>query len=126
MGLLLHWRDETISTPTDSRDIPRRLGRILQGATSRPNTAAQGVVSDELVRPQALEQLVAGDDTVAMCQEVGEDIEDLRSQRHKCPGSAQFILLGVETIIAKDVAHRSVSCLVEVAATRVLLERHHT
>jgi hypothetical protein len=126
VGLLPHWGDETVSTPTDSGDIPWRLGRVLQGAACGPNTAAQGVVRDELVRPQALEQLVAGDDAVAMQHEIGEDIEDLRSERDEFASATQFIPLGVETIVAKEVAHHHPSCLVEVATTRVILERHHT
>jgi hypothetical protein len=109
VGLLLHRRDKTIPTPTDSRDISRRLGTVLKDTACCPNTAAQGIVSDELVRPQALEQLIAGDNAVAMRQKIDEDIEDLRPQRHECPSATQFIPLGVKAIVAKDVAHRSVS-----------------
>jgi hypothetical protein len=52
---------------------------ILQGAACRPNAAAQGIVRDELLRPQAREQLVARDDAIALRHEIGEDIKDLRS-----------------------------------------------
>jgi hypothetical protein len=85
--LFLHRRGETIATPTGGRNIPWRFGRILQGAACRPNTAAQSIVRDKLVRPQALEQLVAGDDAVAMPYEIGEDVEDLRPQRDKFSGA---------------------------------------
>jgi hypothetical protein len=81
VGLFLHWHDETIPTPTGGRDIPWRLWRVLQGPACRPNTAARSIVRNELVRPQTLEQLVAGDDAVAMPYEIGEDVEDLRPQR---------------------------------------------
>ncbi len=109
MELFLHRRDETIPTPTGRRDIPWRLETVLQGATCRSNTAAQGIIRDELARPQALEQLVAGNDAVAMPQEIGENIEDLRAQRDGFSGSTQFIPLGVEAIVAKDIAPRPVS-----------------
>jgi hypothetical protein len=59
----------------------------LQGAACRPNTAAQSIVRDKLVRPQALEQLVAGDDAVAMPYEIGEDVEDLQPQRDQLSGA---------------------------------------
>jgi hypothetical protein len=130
VGLFLHWRNETIPPPTGRGDIPWRLGTVLQGMAGGSNTAAQGIVRDELVRPQALEELIAGDDAVAMRQEIGQDIKDLRSQRDESPASTQFIALGVEAIVAKDIAHRPVSspglrCHLP-PPTSLSQERHHT
>ena len=109
VGLLLHRRDEAIATSARRRDILWRLGMVLQGAACRPNAAAQGIIGDELPGPQAREQLVAGDDTVALRHEIGEHIEDLRSQRDEFPSAPQFIALGVEAIVPKHIAHRRVS-----------------
>jgi hypothetical protein len=89
--LLLHWCDEAIATSTGRRKIPGRLGTILQGTACRPNAAAQGILRDKLVGPQAGEQLIVGDDAVALRHEIGEDIEDLRAQWDELPSAAQSI-----------------------------------
>jgi hypothetical protein len=78
--LLLHWRDESIATPTGRHNIPWHLRLVLQSTACRPNAATQGIIRDKLVRPQAREQLVAGDDAVTMRHEIGEYIEDLWPQ----------------------------------------------
>ena len=87
MELLLHQCDEAIATPTGRRDIPWRRRLVLQGAACRPNAATQSIIRDKLVWPQA-QKLVAGDDAGRDAPEIGEDIEDLRSQRDELPSAA--------------------------------------
>jgi hypothetical protein len=66
--------------PAGHHDILWRLGTVLKGTAWGSNTSAQGIVIDKLIRPQALEQLVAGDEAVAMRYEIGKGIEGVRSQ----------------------------------------------
>jgi hypothetical protein len=59
-----------------------------------------------LVGPYLRQHLVSGDDAVALLNEIDQDLEDLRAERHTRPTPEEFIALNVEGTVAKDVLHR--------------------
>src|SRR5881397_3705914 len=74
--------------------LPQRLAQ-------RRDTGFQDLVPDELVGPQVLKELLLGDNTVAMLQEVGEHLKDFAPQLERLPSVLELIALGVQDIGVK-------------------------
>jgi hypothetical protein len=78
--------------------IPNRLPH-------RHDVTVQRGIPNELLGPQILQQFLLENDPVPMRQQVREDLKRLGLQRHGFPGMMALIALGVEAVVAKDVAH---------------------
>jgi hypothetical protein len=76
--MLLHRdrRHEAITLAVQGVDAARRAPPLLQCLAQLLNTGFQRLVSDKLVRPQMLEDLLLEGHPVAMGQEVGEHLKD--------------------------------------------------
>ena len=76
-----HLADEAEPPPDERPDQALTLPVVADGPARRRDAAAERRVGDEAVAPDAVEQLVLGDDAVAVLDQVGEDVEDLRLER---------------------------------------------
>ena len=52
-----------------------------------------------------LKEFLLGDHPLAMRQEIGEHLEDFAPEFERLPSVMQLIALGIQDIVAKDVAH---------------------
>jgi len=57
------------------------------------------------------EEFVLGHHPTAMCQEVGEHLQGFAPELNGHPRTMQLSALGVQDIVAKEIAHRPVSPL---------------
>jgi hypothetical protein len=67
---------------------------------------AQDGLIDKRLGPELFEQLLSGDRTVAVLDEIGQHIEHLGLDLEHCPGTAELIELGVEFVVPEGVKHR--------------------
>src|SRR6185295_16365262 len=70
------------------------------------DAARQRGLTDEPVPPHLIEQLLLGDHAVAVAEQVDEDIEDLRLDRHRLAVAAKLEALNVELAAIEGEAHR--------------------
>jgi hypothetical protein len=63
-------------------------------------------LTDKTLRPDVLQEFLAGDDTVPMLDEIVQNREDLRLQGTWSPGVAQFVELGIQNVVIEQVQHR--------------------
>jgi hypothetical protein len=67
----------------------------------------QGHIANKLVGPELFKEFVFCDHAVTVLEQVSQDIEHLWLQLAGLASMAEFIELGVECTIAKDVKHLS-------------------
>jgi hypothetical protein len=79
---------------------------IANSLADSENPDMQRRIPNKLPRPHLLEQFVFGHNTVAVRQQIGQDVAFLGPQRYQHAGPLQLIALGVEEIVTKTVAHR--------------------
>src|SRR5262245_58162759 len=72
----------------------------------------QGGLTDKTVGPHVLLEFLAGDNTIAMRQKIGQNIEHLRFNAAEDTGAPEFIALGVEAVVGKSVLHGHLALLV--------------
>jgi hypothetical protein len=63
-------------------------------------------LTDKPLGPDVLQEFLAGDNAVAMLEEIAQDGKDLRLQGTRGPGVAQFVELGIEGVVIEQVQHR--------------------
>ena len=89
----------------ETRGPPPLSKRLAQ----RRDTGFQDFVPDKLVGPQVLEEFVLGHHPIAMGQEVGEDLQHFAPHLERRASAMQLSALGIQDIVAKEVAHRPAS-----------------
>jgi hypothetical protein len=67
-------RGEPIATPVERLDAVLAAAIVADGLANRHQALRQNALTDEAVGPQVLQELLLGDDALAMLEEVGEDI----------------------------------------------------
>jgi hypothetical protein len=82
------------STPTIAYDFTRGANAIGK----RP-------ITDEMVSPDLFEENLFRDNMIVVLNKVGEQIEHLRFNLDRHSPIAEFIAVGVELIVTKDVDH---------------------
>jgi hypothetical protein len=100
-----HRHDEAITTTAYGANKPLGLAAIPNRLPHCHDVTVQRGIPHELVGPQILQQFLLEDDPVPMRQQVREYLKRLGLQRHGFPGMMELIALGVEAVVAKDVAH---------------------
>ena len=98
-------RHKAIALAVQRAHESRRPLPIPQRLAQRCDTGFQNRVPDKLVRPQMFEEFVLGHHPIAMCQEVGEHLKGFAPQLDGRPRTMQLSALGVQDIVAKEVAH---------------------
>lgn len=105
MAPLLDGCHEAVAPTVQSVDKPLFLPNIARGATDRFNARVQRRLAHNLLGPEMLQQLLLGDNAVAVHNEIGQHIEHLGSHLDWHTRSAQLIALGVKRIVPKHIAH---------------------
>src|SRR5258708_7010671 len=67
--------------------------------------AVDGCVGDDAALPHALDQIVLADDAIAVLQQIEQQVEDLRLDRYRLAGPAEFPPRRVQHVIANTNAH---------------------
>ncbi|CFP59088.1 Uncharacterised protein [Bordetella pertussis] len=67
--------------------------------------AGQGRFGDDAAVPDGLDQFVAVDDAFAVCQQIGQQVEDLRRSRDRPGRARQFAPVKVEQTVVKRQPH---------------------
>src|SRR5262249_7508709 len=78
---------------------------VAHGPARLGKTGVQGGVADERRGPELPAQLLLGDDTVAMGEEIDEHLAHFGAHVDGLPGALHLTALRVEAISAKDVEH---------------------
>ena len=99
-------RHKAITLAVQRAHEVRRPPPLPQRLAQRCDTGFQNRVPDKLVRPQVFEEFVLGHHPIAMRQEVGEHLKGFAPQLDGRPRTMQLSALGVQDIVAKEVAHR--------------------
>lgn len=105
MAPLLDGCHEAVAPTVQSVDKPLFLPNIARGATDRFNARVQRRLAHNLLGPEMLQQLLLGDNAVAVHNEIGQHIEHLGPDPdwHAC--LMQLVALGVKHVVPKHIAH---------------------
>src|SRR5256885_747138 len=94
-GALGNRRDKAVAVPIQRLDKLWPATAAAEGSAYLCDTTSQGPITDELLRPQLLEESSLWHDTVAMLDEVGQDVKHQRFKFDGVTGLAQFTALCV-------------------------------
>ena len=75
-------RDESISLARDGQDVVGLVGTLAERPSKRRDLASEIVFLNGRVGPDAVQQLVLRDKTIAMFEQDDEHVEGLRRDRH--------------------------------------------
>jgi hypothetical protein len=100
-----HRGDETIAAAVECLNPALGPPAIAKGFTDHHQPLRQDPRADVAIGPQVLEEFLLRDYTVAVLEEVDEEIQGLRLDLAQCPGVAQFVALGIKRIVPKGVDH---------------------
>jgi len=100
-----YWGDKAIASTMHCLDEPLRTSAIANGLASGHNTVDQGIVADTLVGPQLLKQLVLCNGVATLPHEVGQQGKRFWFDLERFSSAAEFIAIGVEFVLAKDIDH---------------------
>ena len=89
-------RHEPVAAAVQRLDDSLLLPVVADGSPGRLDAGRERRLADEAVAPDVVEQLVLGDDAVAVLDQVGEHAEHLRLDRHRRAGATQLEQVGVE------------------------------
>ena len=101
--------DELVAAAADGADVALGFPVVAQRPASRLDPACQRRLADEAPTPHGVEQLLLCDETVAIADELGQDVEHLRLDVDIVTVTAQFVALGVkdETVEPPHVGRRA-------------------
>jgi hypothetical protein len=105
--LLDHLGNKAIAATVQGLDGALHPPAIPKRLANRHDALGQDGITDELVWPDVCEQFVLGDHTMAVVDQVGKHIEDLRFESAGLPVMTQFIQMRIELIFPKEINHRS-------------------
>jgi hypothetical protein len=125
-----HRGDEAIAPPVDGLDTVLVPPTIAKGFADHHHALRQNALTHTALGPQVLQEFLFGDHAVAMCQEIGQDIQGVRLQGTQGIPVAEFVTFRIKRIRLKDVDHRNVppwahGCAVSHALSTGLTARAH-
>jgi hypothetical protein len=98
-------RDDAEADAVDGLDHALRAAVVANGLPSVLDAAVERRGRDVAMPPDAVEQLVLGDEPVAAGEEMGEHVEHLRLDAYGLAGSAELVEPSVELEVAEGVDH---------------------
>ena len=101
----VHVGDKPKAAPGHGLNDGLRLSGIANGAAGGLDTAGKGRVRDKAALPNAFEQLVTGDQAIAVFDQIMQQIEHLRFDRANVAAMPQFVDTYVQFTIGKPVNH---------------------
>ena len=78
---------------------------VPDGAARRLDATRERRLGNELVTPHRIEQLHFGHDSIAMLDEMAQDVEDLWLHMHRGAVEQQLVPRGVDHDVAEQVLH---------------------
>jgi hypothetical protein len=97
---------KAIATSTDGLNDLLGSPIITHGFARHHNAVVECRITDKLVWPHALQEFLLQDDSVAVQKKVSKGIENPGLNLKRAPLAAQFVKMGVEFTITKDINHR--------------------
>jgi hypothetical protein len=104
-ALLCHVGDKAHAFARDSADHSLSRAAVANRLACRVEAGGHGGFGDGPATPDAHDQIVLTDDTVAVVDEVNEEVEDLRFERDWLAVPAQLAALDIQHAIGKRKSH---------------------
>jgi hypothetical protein len=101
---VLHPTDETNPLAGDGTDQRLPLAAVADRPTGGIDAAGQGGFGDDSPVPDRFDELVLGDDPLAVSHQMDQQIEDLRLDRHKLRTAPELAAIDVQRV-AKQESH---------------------
>jgi hypothetical protein len=103
--LLLHCGYEADALPRHGLDEPLRLASVADRTARRVDAGRHGRVGNDSSTPDCSKQIIPADHTLAVSNQVFEEIEGLGLKTHGVTAVAQFATVRVKSIIIKEITH---------------------
>jgi hypothetical protein len=97
--------DEAITATAERLDDALLLPAIPNGLAGGCHVLVHGGVADAWRRPEVLNQLILGDDAIAMRNEVGKHIENLGPKWAGSLSVTESVQVCVQCIVTEDIDH---------------------
>jgi hypothetical protein len=101
----LYFRNETIAPTTYGPYVALAAPIVAHGLARFHDAMVHGGLTHKALRPYVLHKFLLAHDTVAMRDKVAENIEHLRFKLAQCPSTPEFVELGVEGVVIKEIEH---------------------
>ena len=100
--------DEAKTLARDGADHGLVLAAVADRRSRGVDAAGQRRFRDDAAVPDALDQIVLGDDAVAVLYQVDQQIEHLRLDGDRLTATGQFTQAGVEDVVGKLELHNRI------------------
>jgi hypothetical protein len=100
-----HHGNETVAAAVEGLNPVLGPPAIADGLPDHHQPLRQAPRADVAIGPQVLEEFLLRDHTVAVLEEVDEELQGLRLELAQFACTTQFIALGIERIVPKGVEH---------------------
>ena len=104
-GLRLYVADEAKALSRDGADHGLILAAVADRLARGIDPARQGGLGDDAAVPDRLDQIVLADDVVAIFDQVNQQIEHLRLDRHALAAAGQFAKVDIKHMVGKEKLH---------------------
>jgi hypothetical protein len=102
-NVLLDGGNKTITAPMHRLDQALFAATVAQSTSRRPEPLREGALTDTLVGPELFQELVFGDNAIAMLHEVDEHVEALALKGAEGTAVAEFVTLRIELVTIKGI-----------------------
>ncbi|MET4790193.1 AcrR family transcriptional regulator [Bradyrhizobium japonicum] len=100
--------DEAEALARDRLDQPLRRAVVAKRLARGIDSAVQGGIRDDAVAPDLADQVILADHTGSLRDQIKQQIEHLRLQRHGRAAAGQFPQVTVEHVVFKEKSHVSI------------------
>ena len=101
----LHVADEAKTLSRDGADHGLILAAVADRLARGVDPAGQGGFGDDAAVPDRLDQIVLGDDVVAVFDQMNQEIEHLRLDRDALAAAGQLAEVDIEHMVGKVKLH---------------------
>jgi hypothetical protein len=102
----LYLADESVSLAVHCPNQPLCLAVVSDSLAHLLDPASHRCLADESPTPDRVHQLLLGNHPGSVCDQVGEDVEDLRLDRHAYAATAQLDRAEVQLQVLEGDGHR--------------------
>jgi hypothetical protein len=103
--VLPHSAHETDTLPREGPDQALILAIIADRRAGQVDACVQGGLRHKASLPDRGEEIVPADYTLAIADEIDQEIEDLRLHGHRIRAAQQLAALGVEDRVFEKISH---------------------